>query len=144
MSVTDTKTVINPNTGQIKSVFNVERESLLCPICGVEVDYLVGDDLADGRRGCESCWRSPTPREMPNPFSPVVPVSSKSVPAVPSIESTDQLKDFDRQTKYEFGQTPPPIPGVPPSQPQTTDNDFQQFKQSLVDKVKAMDGGDTA
>lgn len=143
MSVTDTKTVINPNTGQIKSVFNVERESLLCPICGVEVDYLVGDDLADGRRGCESCWRPPTPREMPNPFSSANLVPPKPTPVDPHIESTDQLKDFDRQTKQEYGQTPPPMPGVT-SSPPAADNDFQQFKQSLIEKAKEMDGGDKA
>lgn len=142
MSV-DTKAVINPNTGQIRSVFNVEREPLLCPICGIEVDYLVGDDLADGRRGCESCWRPPTPSEMPNPFSSAPPVSPKPVPAAPSMESTDQLKDFDRQIKHEYGQVPPPMPGGPSSPPPATDSDFQQFRQNLVEKAKAMDGGDT-
>lgn len=142
MSV-DTKAVINPNTGQIKSVFNVEREPLLCPICGIEAEYLVGDDLGDGRRGCESCWRPPAPREIPNPLSSAVPAPLKPVSAGPPIESTDQLKDFDRQTKHEFGQTPPPMPGIPSSPPPSLDNDFQQFKQSLIDKAKVMDGGDT-
>lgn len=28
-----------------------------CPICHLYFDYLVGDDLGDGRRGCEGCWK---------------------------------------------------------------------------------------
>ena len=31
---------------------------MTCPICGKEVDYLVGDDTEDGgKQGCEACWK---------------------------------------------------------------------------------------
>jgi hypothetical protein len=33
---------------------------MTCPVCGKEVDYLVGDDTEDGgKQGCESCWVPP-------------------------------------------------------------------------------------
>lgn len=31
-----------------------------CPIGGEWVDYLVGDDIGDGKRGCEAHWKPPT------------------------------------------------------------------------------------
>ncbi|MBI5357030.1 hypothetical protein HZB78_05500 [Candidatus Collierbacteria bacterium] len=132
----DTKAVINPNTGEIKSVFNVEREPLLCPVCGIEVEYLVGDDLTGGRRGCESCWRPPTPR--PEGVTPDKPAQPPPAPV-----SSNQLADFDREVKQEYGQASPPMPGVLSSQPPAPDSDFQQFRQNLAEKAKAMDGGDT-
>lgn len=138
MSV-DTKAVINPTTGQIKSVFKVEREQLLCPVCGIEVDYLLGDDLGDGRQGCEACWRPPTSKVGPENAAMVPPPAP---PATPSA-APNQLADFDREVKHEYGKTPPPLPGITSPRPASPDNDFQQFKQNLVEKAKAMDGGDT-
>ena len=39
-----------------------EEEKLICPICGNEVGYLVGDDTPEGgKRGCEACWK-PSPK----------------------------------------------------------------------------------
>lgn len=145
MSV-DTKAVINPNTGQVKSVFNVERDPLLCPVCGIEVEYLVGDDIGDGRRGCEACWRPPTVRV--NPPEGSVPIAIKPGDKLPADNTSvisppvpDQLADFDKEVKQEYGQPPPPMPGVPSAPPAAVDNDFQQFRQSLVDKARGMDGG---
>lgn len=31
-----------------------------CPICKKFFDFLVGDDVAGGRRGCEADWKPPT------------------------------------------------------------------------------------
>jgi hypothetical protein len=36
---------------------------LSCPICGKEVNYLLGEDALGGRIGCENCWKPPTHRE---------------------------------------------------------------------------------
>ena len=30
-----------------------------CPVCYKFFDYLVGENFANGRQGCESCWRPP-------------------------------------------------------------------------------------
>lgn len=146
MSV-DTKAIINPNTGQVKSVFNVEREPLLCPICGIEAEYLVGDDIGDGRRGCEACWRSPTVKA--NPAGGPVPIVIKpgdklpadNTPAI-SPPAPDQLADFDKEVRQEYGRPSPAMPGIV-SSPSAGDNDFERFKQDLADKARGMDGGDT-
>ena len=34
-----------------------------CPICRRYFDYLVGDDVNGGVRGCESCWKPPVKQE---------------------------------------------------------------------------------
>lgn len=143
MSV-DTKAVINPNTGQVKSVFNVEREPFLCPVCGIEVDYLVGDDLGDGRRGCEACWRPPTTGANSPGSIPAIGKPATAAPAeAPAPDQPDQLADFDRAVKQEYGQPSPPMPGVPSSPLAAVDSDFQQFRQGLIEEIKKTDGGDT-
>ena len=30
-----------------------------CPVCNRFFDYLVGDDINGGKRGCEACWKPP-------------------------------------------------------------------------------------
>lgn len=37
--------------------YGKEVEALNCPVCGVAVDYLLGeDDGKGGRQGCERCY----------------------------------------------------------------------------------------
>jgi len=38
--------------------YKKESEKMICPVCGSEVDYLVGENTQDGgRKGCEGCYR---------------------------------------------------------------------------------------
>jgi hypothetical protein len=34
-----------------------------CPLCLKFFDYLVGEDINGGKRGCESCWKPPVKQE---------------------------------------------------------------------------------
>lgn len=55
-----------------------EGSKIECPICHGQFDYLVGDDTPDGgKRGCETCWKAPPPRNKP-----VATVPELSVPDV--------------------------------------------------------------
>lgn len=42
-----------------KGFFQVERTTIECPICHRQVEFLLGDDINGGRRGCEACWKPP-------------------------------------------------------------------------------------
>lgn len=33
---------------------------MICPVCGGEFDYLLGEDMGGGRMGCEKDWLPPT------------------------------------------------------------------------------------
>ncbi len=42
------------------SAYKKQSDALACPVCGVEVEYLLGEDTDDGgKKGCEKCWKAP-------------------------------------------------------------------------------------
>ena len=67
-----------------------QTESLSCAICGKAVDYLVGENTADGgRMGCEECWKPAPPR----------PLTAQSPAEMFGDVEPDQLADFDKSIK---------------------------------------------
>ena len=41
----------------------IEDGKMQCPICQKFFDYLLGEDIHGGKRGCESCWKPPERKE---------------------------------------------------------------------------------
>lgn len=37
-----------------------QGSKMQCKVCGGWFDYLVGEDIGDGRQGCEKCWKPPS------------------------------------------------------------------------------------
>ena len=81
-------------TGNQSALYSKTSEKMLCPVCGVEVDMLIGEDTQDGgKRGCEKCWR-------PAPHLPTTPVKVDE-------HSGDMVQDFNKQyPKVEIDKQP--------------------------------------
>jgi hypothetical protein len=50
----------DPNNPPVRPL---EGSKMQCPVCNNYFDYLVGDDINGGVRGCESCWKPPVEKE---------------------------------------------------------------------------------
>ena len=81
-------------TGNQSTTYKKTSGKMTCPVCGVEVEMLVGEDTKDGgRKGCDKCWRPP--QKMP-----VTPVKVDE-------HSGNMMQDFEKKyPKVEIGQSP--------------------------------------
>ena len=110
--ITEQKVTANQSTTYKKT-----SGKMTCPVCGIEVDMLVGEDTKDGgRMGCDKCWRPP--KEMP-----VTPVKIEE-------HSGNMIQDFDKQyPKVEIGQSP-----EIPTRPAKNNQETEDLINSLISK----------
>lgn len=48
-----------------RGFYQKEKATIECPVCRRQVEFLLGDDVDGGRRGCEACWKPPvTPQRI--------------------------------------------------------------------------------